>query len=83
MPKREGFTGTDTGAMTLPKMDAPSVMFAHLLDAVYVEAGPLEDEVDPPYYLTCRVCAERICEVSDGDTMRVLLNTALQHKCDL
>lgn len=80
MPRKtEGFPGTETGPMSLPKMDRPSVMFAHLLDAVAIE-----DEAEGfTKYLMCAVCSERVCEVEDGDTMRVLLNTALAHKCDL
>lgn len=80
MPKREsnGFPGTETGPMTLPKMDRPSVMFAHLLDAVSVTFKYPDEQT---MMFTCNVCFADICDIDDGDTMRVLLNTALAHKC--
>lgn len=59
----------------LPAMDSPSVMFAHLLDNIVVETDY------GAQYLVCNTCAEMVCEVEHDDTMRVLLNTVLQHVC--
>jgi hypothetical protein len=32
--------------------------------------------------LVCQECGEVVCEVEITDTLRVLLNTALAHKCE-
>jgi hypothetical protein len=61
----------------VPKMDRVSVTFALMLDSFVIEVD--DHEVDP--YLTCNHCAERLCRVEGGDTMRVLFNTALAHSC--
>jgi hypothetical protein len=60
----------------VPAMDGPSVAFAWFLDSMRVETGEPQDLM-----LVCQLCGEDVCEVEDGDTLRVLLNTALQHTC--
>lgn len=63
----------------LPAMDAPSVMYAQLLDAIVLQQS--DDEVKTDLEMVCSRCGEHLCDAEDGDTMRVLLNTALQHVC--
>lgn len=67
--------------MSVPAMDRPSVVLAWFMDNIIIEAPPLGDLNDTTMYLTCKMCSERICEVEDGDTLRVLFNTALAHGC--
>lgn len=67
-------------SQSLPAMDAPSVAFAHLLDSMVIE----EDFTDPhasSLFMTHRDCQQRVCEIEDGDDLRTLLNTALNHRC--
>lgn len=63
----------------MPEMDRPSIMYARLLDAVAIEDPEFGE--GPPL-LVCQPCREIICKVEDGDTVRVLLNTALAHECE-
>lgn len=67
----------------VPAMDRPSIMFARLLDNIVVEE--VDDTLglpgDTELVLNCRACIEQVCQVEDGDTIRVLLNTALAHVC--
>lgn len=67
----------------VPKMDRPSIAFAWFLDSMSIEH--VEDEnghvMNDLLYITCNLCSEPVCEVDDGDTLRVLLNTALAHDC--
>ncbi len=66
----------------VPKMDRPSIAFAWFLDSMSIESnnesGGFAVE---QLYLVCGLCAERICEIDDGDNLHVLLNTALAHDC--
>lgn len=75
---------TEIRAVNVPAMDRPSVAFAWFLDSIVfeTEAANFPDEKDHPEMLmSCKLCGEDICEVSDGDKLRVLLNTALAHTC--
>lgn len=76
-----GHVAIEPSQMTLPAMDRVSVQMAWFLDSMYIEAPPLGDDNDTTVYLTCNLCADRLCKVEDGDTLRVLLNTALAHTC--
>jgi hypothetical protein len=60
------------------EMDRPSVAFARFLDSAQVieEVGTAR-----VLLLTCSLCSESICDIEEGDTLRVLLNTALAHDC--
>lgn len=73
-----GITGIEPGQMAVPAMDRPSIAFAWFLDSVLVEDGYGDRE---NLLLTCQVCGENICAIDGGDTLRVLLNTALAHSC--
>lgn len=68
----------EPASMTLPAMDRPSVAFAWFLDSILVEDGYGDRE---NLLLSCQVCSESICAIDGGDTLRVLLNTALAHTC--
>lgn len=77
--KQVGLEGIETGPMSVPKMDRISVTFALMLDSFILEdKGCVGDKA---LYLTCIHCHDDICTVDDGDTMRVLFNTALAHTC--
>lgn len=65
--------------MSMPAMDRPSVMFAHLLDNIEVENDSSTGDFVP--VLVCQSCAETICAIDNNDSMRTLLNTALAHQC--
>lgn len=38
---------------------------------------------DGRLWLTCVECSETACEVEDGDTLDVLVRTALMHECEV
>lgn len=80
MPRKKdepkGLVGIEPTALSLPAMDRVSVAFALTLDHMIVEWP----EFGHPT-LTCSLCSEQVCAVEDGDTLRVLLNTALAHTC--
>jgi hypothetical protein len=79
MARKTGLTGVEPSTMTVPKMDRVSVTFALALDSFRIENREMMTEFDP--VLACIHCGEHICTVDDGDTMRVLFNTALAHSC--
>lgn len=60
------------------QMDRPSIVLAHFMDSFEVE-----EEVRPvgSLILVHTVCGDSVCDVEDGDTLRVLFNTALGHDC--
>jgi hypothetical protein len=62
------------------EMDRPSIMFAHILDAITVDNDSSLGDNLP--VLACQTCGTSLCDIEEGDTMRVLLNTALAHKCE-
>jgi hypothetical protein len=66
--------------MDTPKMDAPSIALSKVLDDIRVEAEGSPSDYGP-MTLVCQSCQNSICEVEDGDTMRVLFNTAINHVC--
>lgn len=81
MPKQtDSGPGFDTETMTLPTMDRPSVVFAWFMDGIAIEDEYVDTEAHY-VYLICTACADRIMEVNDGDTLRVIFNTALAHRC--
>lgn len=65
----------------VPRMDRPSVALSWFLDAMQIEEDYSYDSQTPTPTLVCQVCRESICDVEFGDTLRVLLNTALAHGC--
>lgn len=77
--KKTALDGIETGPMTVPKMDRISVTFALALDSFRVEDKGCVGDV--AQYLVCIHCTEELCLIEDGDTIRVLLNTALAHTC--
>lgn len=62
---------------TVPAMDRPSIAFARFLDNIVIETT---DDMHRPV-MTCNLCGDGICLIDPGDTLRVLLNTALAHDC--
>lgn len=74
--KQVGLEGIETGPMSVPKMDRISVTFALMLDSFAIE-----DQYGEKPVLACTLCGESLCDVEGGDTLRVLLNTALAHTC--
>lgn len=72
---KTGLTGIEPAELSVPAMDRPSVAFALFLDNMRIERD------DPMEYVTCAVCSERVVEVEDSDTLRVLFNTVLAHSC--
>ena len=82
MPKREDDgPGFDTEAMTLPTMDRPSVVFAWFMDSIGIEEDVDYTDGTSETYLICNACTERIMSLDDGDTLRVMFNSALAHRC--
>lgn len=80
MPKKNqpsGFPGIEPHKMAVPGMDRPSVMFAMLLDAMVVD----HDDEQTGLVLVCRECGDGLCMIETADSLRVLLNTALAHRC--
>lgn len=69
----------EPASMTLPAMDRPSVAFAWFLDSMAVIEDTDESTTLPT--LECSLCGDAVCAIEDGDTLRVLLNTALAHTC--
>lgn len=63
---------------SVPAMDRPSIVLAKALDSIVIE--PASDEAASPM-LVCNQCGDSLCLVEEGDTMRVLFNTALAHVC--
>lgn len=82
-PKEKvGLTSIEPPELHVPAMDRPSVAFALFLDNMRIEDDYSLNGSDDHYtYITCQVCSERVVEVDDGDTMRVLFNTILAHTC--
>lgn len=70
-------TSIEPPQMSLPAMDRPSVAFAWFLDSISVD----HDDERNGLVLTCTLCGDGLCMIDAGDTMRVLLNTALAHTC--
>ncbi len=82
--KRVVMRALEPAEMSVPAMDRPSLVLAWFMDNIVVESEVLADAgagLVVEMYLTCKVCTERICEIEDGDTLRVLFNTALAHGC--
>lgn len=63
--------------MTLPAMDRPSVVLAWFMDNITVEMNGVGEGL----CLTCNLCSDPIMDIDDGDTLRVMFNTALAHGC--
>jgi hypothetical protein len=77
-----GLTSIEPAELHVPAMDRPSVAFALFLDNMRIETDEGVPTVDFDHtYITCQVCSERVVEVDDGDTLRVLFNTILAHTC--
>lgn len=73
--KNKVITAIEPHTMTVPKMDRPSIAFAWFLETMVIDSDGVM------LWLTCSLCGERFCVVEGGDTLRVLLNTALAHGC--
>lgn len=58
------------------QQDQVSVFFADITESFEVE--PSEDDM---LLLVHQPCREVLCTIASGDTIRVLLNTALHHDC--
>lgn len=58
-----------------PKVHAPEIALAKFLETMVVDAYANDDRL----VFTCVTCSEDVCEIEVGDTLRVLLNTALAH----
>lgn len=80
MPRKtDDGPGFDTETMTLPTMDRPSVVFAWFMDGIEVEDRNPGGEFDPVF--TCAACGEHIMDIDAGDTLRVIFNSVLAHRC--
>lgn len=79
--EKTGLTSIEPATLQVPAMDRPSVAFALFLDNMAIEFDDTELSDRSTAYITCQVCTERVVEVEDGDTMRVLFNTILAHSC--
>jgi hypothetical protein len=56
---------------------------AAVLDALEgFEVQRSSDDVKRDHELTCPSCRKLICDIQDGDTLGVLVRTALAHQCD-
>lgn len=75
--KRVVMQALEPAEMSVPAMDRPSVILAWFMDSIRFS----QDEYAEYCTLECTVCGDSICEVEDGDTLRVLFNTALAHGC--
>lgn len=80
MPRKtETGPGFDPEDMTLPTMDRPSVVFAWFMDGMVVENRDQTGKFDP--VLACAACGDHVLAIDDGDSLRVIFNTALSHRC--
>lgn len=61
----------------VPKMDRPSIAFARFMDSMVIEWNDDRTRL----VLACNLCMDGLCNVEDGDSLRILLNTALAHDC--
>lgn len=59
------------------QMDRPSIVLAHFMDSIMIE----DKGDDPALQMVHTECGTVICDVEDGDTLRILFNTALGHDC--
>jgi len=79
MARKTGLEAMEPSKMAaVPKMDRVSVTFALMLDSFVIECN---ETTSPDVMLTCSLCTEHVCTVEEGDSLRVLLNTALAHTC--
>lgn len=80
MPRKteQHMIAIEPATMTVPTMDRPSIAFAWFLDSIRVEKM---DESEEHLIIECTLCGESICEIKDGQSLRVILNTALAHGC--
>ncbi len=78
---KTGLVGIEPAELQVPTMDRPSIAFALFLDNMRVEQDYHAVDSSTSTYVTCQVCGERIVEVEDGDTLRVLFNSVLAHTC--
>lgn len=64
------------------EMDRPSIALARALDSIVIEGDQrnLSGE-GGTLTMACTECGDSLCLVEEGDTMRVLFNTALAHVC--
>lgn len=74
-----GITGIEPSRMTVPAMDRPSIALGWFLDRMVIENRNTSGDWEP--VLVCTICQGEVCDVDDGDTLRVLFNTALAHTC--
>lgn len=65
----------EPATMSVPTMDRPSIAFAWFLDNIEVY-----NDGDVVEWL-CTLCNKNIMDVTDGQSLRVVLNTALAHGC--
>lgn len=63
------------------EMDRPSVALAHFMDSMKIESESRSPSDYGNLVMVHTACGESICDVEDGDTLRVLFNTALGHLC--
>jgi hypothetical protein len=80
-----GLTSIEPAQLSVPAMDRPAVAFALFLDNMRIEVESEAESDDTrtvrDFFITCQVCSERVVEVEDNDTLRVLFNTMLAHSC--
>lgn len=63
----------------VPPMDLPSISFSWFLDAMRIED---KGDAGSDLQMVCVTCETVVCDVEDGDTLRVLMVTGLAHKCE-
>lgn len=76
--KTPGIEGIEPARLSMPAMDRPSLAFGWFLDRMKIGSDPGSTG---GLIMWCDYCTESICDVEDGDNLRVLLNTALAHTC--
>lgn len=79
MPKpkaEQKMIAIEPATMSVPTMDRASITFAWFLDRVTIEV----DEDDGAEWV-CASCGAPIMAISEGDSLRVVLQTSLAHGC--
>lgn len=77
--KQQVHEAMEPALMQVPTMDRPSVALAWFMDTMIVEDKGCVGDSCP--YLTCTLCGAEVMLVEEGDTLRVMFNTALAHGC--
>lgn len=77
--KQQVHEALEPTTMAVPVMDRPSVALAWFMDNIGFDVLVGANRTET--HMVCSLCMTAICEVSDGDSLRVMFNTALAHGC--